>query len=791
MAVIELYFPGNTSEMGSLMQNLDWSTSTLGSPNTWPHDLRAIVRVMLESKFPMFLAWGPELGFLYNDAYVDVLRDKHPAALGARFEEVWREIWPDVAPVVADALAGRASFFKDLPLLMNRKGYDEQTWFTFSYSPIRDEDGKVLGLYCACTETTDQVLAERHRVVENERLKSLFQQAPGYIAVLAEPSHIFEFANDSYYRIVGQRELIGKPYREALPELEGQGFYELLDQVFKTSKPYVGHSIPAKLQREAGQELVEVFVDFVFQPIFNVKGDVTGIFIEGSDVTQTVLAARKISASEEQLRQLANTIPNLAWMANPDGHIHWYNDRWYAYTGTTIEQMAGWGWESVHDPEMLPAVLKTWKTALATGTPWEMTFPLRSATGEFHTFYTRAAPLHDEAGQIVQWFGTNTDVTELKLAQDELKAASKRKDEFLAMLAHELRNPLAPINTAAELLNLVRLDETRIKQTAGIISRQVTHMTKLVDDLLDVSRVTRGLVTMRADILNINELVTEAVEQVQPQILEKNHHLTARVAEELSFVRGDRTRLIQVFANLLNNAARYTPSNGNIEVKVTAEQELLTVSVHDDGIGIAPSLTPHIFELFTQGERSSDRGQGGLGLGLALVKSLVELHTGSVSVSSPGHGQGSTFVVELPRVTETNSSHALQAAGEALPSAEKSLSLMVVDDNEDAAQMLSLLLETIGHQVWVAHNARDALVTAQQVAPDILFLDIGLPDMDGYELANRLRKLKETTSSLLVAVTGYGQPEDKTKALEAGFDIHLVKPIKLGAVLSLFEKVGN
>ena len=773
------------------MRGLDWSKSPLGRPNTWPQSLCTVVGLMLDSKFPMFLAWGPELILLYNDAYIDALRDKHPSALGRPFQEIWREIWPDLLPAVSKALAGQATFFEDMPLLINRKGVDEQTWFTFSFSPIHVETGAIAGLYCACTETTSQVLGKRSHVAENERLKSLFQQAPGYITITRGPEHRFELANDSYYTLVGRRELIGKTAREAFPELVNQGFYEILDEVFQTGKPFIGRAVPIKLAR-AENGLEERFIDFVNQPIRNLQGEITGIFVEGSDVTEAVVTARAVRASELKLRQLANTMPNLAWMANPDGYIHWYNDRWYEFTGTTEEQMLGWGWKAVHDPTFLPKVVETWKASLVSGESWELTFPLRSANGTFRTFFTRAAPLRDENGEIVQWFGTNTDFTEIQNGQDQLRAANERKDDFLAMLAHELRNPLAPINAAADLLLLSKLDENRVKQTAQIISRQVTHMTKLVDDLLDVSRVTRGLITLSAQVLNMNDIVADALEQAQAQIQAKEHHLSMRTTSELCFVKGDRTRLIQILANLLGNAARYTPSGGEIGVDISASLAKVVVSVSDNGIGIEPTLMPHVFDLFTQGDRSSDRGQGGLGLGLALVKSLVELHAGSVSLKSQGVGQGCVFTIELPRISADGALHDAGLAIEGISlSHAHGLSLMVVDDNEDAAQMLSLLLETLGHRVWVANDATDALKMAQTKSPSALFLDIGLPDMDGYELARRLRTIKETSSALLVAVTGYGQPEDREKALHAGFDHHIVKPVRLSVLTALLQTLES
>ncbi|MES2830417.1 MAG: PAS domain-containing protein [Pseudomonadota bacterium] len=791
MSETKKFLAFNTSLMGDMMRDYDWSRSPLGHPDTWPLSLRITVDLMLDSKFGMFVAWGPELGLLYNDAYSEMLGGKHPAALGQRFNEIWSDIWVDILPVVIDALDGKASYFQDFPLLMRRNGYDERAWFTFSYSPIRDDDGKVAGVFCTATETTRQVTAETHLAEQNERLQNLFNQAPGYIVVLTSAALIFEMANEAYLRLIGRQHIIGKTLREILPELEGQAFMKLLDKAFSTGESSVGQAYPIMLQRQPDMPLEQRFIDFVYQPIRDARGSVSGIFMQGNDVTESVLASQALQASEERLWQLANTIPHLAWMANPDGEIHWYNDRWHAYTGRTLEEMRGWGWKSVHDPETLPTVMKDWVYSLATGTPFENTFPLRAANGEFRLFFTRAAPLKDAGGKIIQWFGTNTDVTDIETARAELKAASDRKDEFLAMLAHELRNPLAPISTAAELLNIAPADEVRVKKTAKIISRQVKHMTKLVDDLLDVSRVTRGLATLRADSLDIGDIVSEAVEQVHSLVVAKQQELSVLLPEEPARLVGDRTRLIQVVSNLLNNAVRYTQAGGFIHLQVALENQNICIRVTDNGIGMAPNLSPHIFELFTQGERSADRSQGGLGLGLALVKSLVELHKGSVSAFSPGIGKGSEFAVRLPlAISLTGANDIIETSpSPTLSGDDDGLVLMVVDDNEDAATTLSLLLEAIGHRVSVAHNATTALDKAREVAPTLMFLDIGLPDMDGYELAERLARMHETADAILVALTGYGQPEDKEKARLAGFDHHLVKPVSLEAITSLLATV--
>jgi PAS domain S-box-containing protein len=786
-----LAFLVDGGETGALMRGHDWSQSPLGRPDFWPQSLRSLVGLMLQSKFPMFVAWGPEFGFLYNDAYAEILGAKHPAALGCRFRDIWAEIWEDIHPIVEQAMQGNATYHENLPLKIRRKEYDEQAWFTFSYSPVRDESDGVTGMFCAVTETTEQVLAERHRAEEHERLRHLFQQAPGLIAVLRGPNHIFDITNEAYMQLVGHRDILGKPAREALPEVAGQGFFELLDRVYTTGQPFIGHEISVKLQRLPDNALEERFVNFVYQPTVDHRGSISGIFVEGSDVTEAVWAHQALRESEERLRQLANTIPHLAWMANPDGRIHWFNDRWYEYTGTTSREMEGQGWLKVHLPDRLRTVVKEWKASIVSGKPFEMSFPLRAANGEYRTFFTRAAPLRDAAGSIVQWFGTNTDVTPIENAQNEMKAANRRKDEFLAMLAHELRNPLAPIATAAEVLKLTVLDEDRVRKTSDVIARQVGHMTELVDDLLDVSRVTRGIVTLQEETLSINSLLAEAVEQVHALLETKRQRFTVQRPDNQFFVKGDRTRLIQVFSNILNNAAKYTPPEGRITLRVDADHEYVEVAVEDDGIGISPTLLPYIFDLFTQAERSPDRSQGGLGLGLALVKSLVELQRGQVSARSEGAGKGSTFTVRLPRVKEASSNSGQRSARSALPRPASKTRVLVVDDNEDAAGMLTLLLESQGHEVRVCYSASDALSTAKQSSPTILFLDIGLPDMDGYELARRLRVLPETARSLLVALTGYGQPQDKERALQAGFDHHLVKPVKLGDVLGLLAKTDR
>jgi PAS domain S-box-containing protein len=648
-------FLSGGGETGALMRTHDWSDSPLGHPRTWPQALRIVVGLMLNSKFPMFVAWGEELGFLYNDPYREILGDKHPRAMGRRFRDIWSEIWSDISPLVERALQGEATYADRLLLVMNRHGYDEPTWFTFSYSPVRDEHGVIRGMHCACVEVTDQVLAEKYRDEENERFRTLFEQAPGLMAVLRGPEHVFELTNQSYLQLVGHRQLLGKTAKEALPEVAGQGFFELLDRVYSTGEPFVGHALPVRLQREPDGTLEERYLDFIYQPIRDANGAVSGIFVEGSDVT-----ARK-------------------------------------------------------------------------------------------------------------------------QVEDELRAANRQKDQFLAMLAHELRNPLAPIMTAAQLLKIGSLDARNIANASEIIVRQASHMTDLVNDLLDVSRVTRGLVTLEKEELDLNVIVSAAVEQVRPLIDARRHSLTLQLSGRSAHVIGDRTRLVQVISNILNNAAKYTAPGGRITLSVTVDEQRVHVAVRDNGVGIAPDILPYIFDLFTQAERTPDRSQGGLGIGLALVKSLVALHGGTVRAASSGMGQGSEFCICLPRLAIPADAAVDEAPGAGVPG-QSGLRVMVVDDNVDAAQMLAALLEVQGHAVCVEYDARGALERARLERPDVLLLDIGLPDMDGYELARRLRGQPESAGATLVALTGYGQSQDRKEAEQAGFDHYLVKPADMAQV---------
>ncbi len=369
---------------------------------------------------------------------------------------------------------------------------------------------------------------------------------------------------------------------------------------------------------------------------------------------------------------------------------------------------------------------------------------------------------------------------------EEVREADRRKNEFLAVLGHELRNPLAPITTALNLLALPDLSPDAIGQAREIMARQVRHMVRLVDDLLDISRIVRGKVELRREPVELAAVVRQAVESLAPIIEAERHELTVALPSEPLWVDGDEVRLVQVVANILNNAARYTDSGGSLQVALERHGTTAVVRVRDSGIGIAADMLPRVWDMFVQADGHQHSDRGGMGIGLALVKGLVELHGGTVTVHSDGVGCGSEFAVTLPLLPATDDTPR-PAALDRAPQASGSRRILVVDDNVDAAESLAMLLELGGHRVRVAHDGLSALAVAEAEPPDVAFLDIGMPGMDGYELARRFRAHSGLRDVMLVALTGWGQEDDRRRTKEAGFDLHEVKPVAYETLLALLR----
>ncbi len=517
-------------------------------------------------------------------------------------------------------------------------------------------------------------LGRLRRAVElqYQKLNELFEQAPAVICVLAGPDHVYRLANPPYLEVGGRRDVLGKPIREALPELAGQGIYELLDHAYASGERVVRSEIPVKLRRNGALE--DRSFTFVYQPYRDGDGSVEGIMAFGYDVTEQVHARQRAEA------------------------------------------------------------------------------------------LTR----------------------EVQASEAAAASASRAKDEFLAMLGHELRNPLAPILTALHLMRL--RDGDRHANERAIIERQAQHLVRLVDDLLDVSRITRAKIELRRRRIEVAEVVARAIEMASPLFEQRRHNLAVDVPARGLVVDADPARLGQVLANLLTNAAKYTAHGGQISIAAREHGGQIAVSVRDTGIGIAPEMLPRVFDMFVQERQALDRAEGGLGLGLTIVRSLVVLHGGSVEVRSEGRNRGAEFIVKLPAV----SADGLVLHDDDAPGGVASaggVRILIVDDNEDAAELLASTLELTGYRTLVVHDGPAALKVIADFAPDIAMLDIGLPVMDGYELARRLRAEPRWAQLRLVAVTGYGQQSDRQRSQEAGFDAHLVTPIDVARLPAVIDEL--
>jgi len=401
-----------------------------------------------------------------------------------------------------------------------------------------------------------------------------------------------------------------------------------------------------------------------------------------------------------------------------------------------------------------------------------------------------AAPIVDAGGARVGAVAVAMDIEARVRAEEALKEADRRKDEFLAMLAHELRNPLAPIGAAASLLARDGANVDHVRRSSAVITRQVQHMTGLVNELLDVARVTRGLITLDKAVLDAKRIVAEALEQMRPVLESRGHTLQVSQLPSPAFVEGDHKRLVQVLANLLNNAAKFTPAGGTIGVELAIDPHHVRMAVQDNGIGMSQQLIDQAFELFSQAERTSDRSQGGLGIGLALVRSLVQLHGGHVNAESAGVGHGTRFTVCLPRL-DIDRLPAAALDRTDLRTAQHRLRILLVDDNEDSLMMLEMLLASMGHDVVSTSQPREVMARARALQPDVCLLDIGLPDIDGLTLAGMLREDPVTRTAVLMAMSGYGQEADRQAALAAGFERYFVKPVEVQDLAEAFSAIGR
>jgi len=936
---------GSASGMAARTAAFDWHASPLGSPDTWPAALKASVRLVLDCKLPMCLAWGKDFTQFYNDAFVPILGAKDSNALGSDARVTWSETWPLIAPMWEQVLRGEGIGAERLKLTIERYGYPEDCYFSFSYSPVPDDVGNPAGVLVTFAETTREVLAEMRQAFQLDLADALRNTAdpmdvigqgtaklgaflelgevayvegdptadeaivkyrwtdgrgperparanpfggfapadradllagrclrvdrggadgrsllvfpclrqgagPGFLFLYCEKPHRWtaadlEIAGDATRRIcealeradmaaslrkAEQRIRANHDYLRLLIDSGEEGFYSVdRDGVtimcntaflkmlgFAREEDAIGRKLhdvihgahadgshydvcdcpiyqaarfgtPADVYDELFFRLdgTGFPVEYRARPVW-LDGQLHGAVCTFVDVTSRRQTEQALQQSEAHLKSLF--AQSGAGISETDltGRLLRMNDRFCEIVGRPREELVKMRMHDFTHPDDIERNIPLFERVTSSGIPFEIEKRYVRPDGQVVWVNNTVSPVHNgEGGPVESIIAVSVDISERKRVEEALQEADRRKDEFLAMLAHELRNPMAPIRAAADLMAVAQLPPDRLKRTSQIISRQVKHMTGLVDDLLDVSRVTRGLVELARQDLDVKNVITDALEQVRPLIEEKRHHLTVDLDPDPAHVLGDHKRLVQILTNLLNNAAKYTPAGGLIHLSMQASDGQVRLVVEDNGVGIPPELQPRIFDLFAQAERSPDRAQGGLGIGLALVKSLAELHGGSVVCDSAGAGKGSRFIVNLPRVLRQAGGR--DTDGHRLPGAAASARrrILIVDDNVDAAQILAMYLEAAGHELAVEHSSQEALRRLESDVPEVAILDIGLPDIDGNELARRLRAQPATAGITLIALTGYGQEKDRQRALQAGFDRFLVKPVDAATVLEL------
>jgi PAS domain S-box-containing protein len=519
-------------------------------------------------------------------------------------------------------------------------------------------------------------------------------------------------------------------------------------------------------------------------PIRGVEGSPTLIGGMAIDITDRKRAEESLRESEQRFRNMADHAPVMIWVTEADGSCSFLGKTWYDFTGRSPVDSLGFGWIDAVHPDDRADAGEQFLRASERQQAFSHEYRLRGKSGEYAWVIDAAAPRFDDNGLFLGYIGSVIDITKRKRTEEALRAseaalkeADQRKDEFLALLAHELRNPLAPIRTGLELMRLAGNDPAVVEEVRTTMERQSQQMVRLIDDLLDVSRITRGTMELRKSRVELATVVESAVETARPVIQELGHLLKVDLPKQPIVIDADPTRLAQVIANLLNNAAKYMPRGGQIQLAVGREQSAVAISVKDTGIGIPAEMIDRIFDMFTQVDGSLERAHGGLGIGLTLVKRLVEMHGGTVTARSDGANRGSEFIVRLPIVVELLAEQS-EANGQCAATSGKRR-IMVVDDNENAAQIMGMLLKALGNDVQTVFSGAEAIEVAERFRPDVMLLDIGMPEMNGYETARRLRDQPWGKDIILAALTGWGQEEDKRRTRDAGFNHHFVKPLDL------------
>ena len=777
-------------ETGALLRALDWAGSPLGPPGEWPQPLKTLIAVVLGSNQPMFVVWGAEGILLYNDAYREILAGKHPGAIGRPFLQVWEEIVSDLMPIVSQAFRGEPVHMADIELHMLRRGYVEETHFAFSYTPVRDEDGAVAGFFCACTETTGQVLADRKAAAETARQRRLFQQAPGFITILRQPTHVFEFVNDAYVRLFGNRDYVGRTVREVFPELEGQGFFDWLDRVYATGERHFAHQVPARLQMSPDSPQVERFLDFIYEPVIDEVGQVTGIFCEGHDVTESRAGQAALQESEARLRELNATLEERVAEALAErrilAEIVETTDVFIQvvdldYRLLAINRASADEFERIFGtrpktgdsllellaarPDLRQPVHAAWTRALA-GEAFTHVDEFGDGDRDRRYYEMKFNVLRDAEGKQIGAYQFVYDVTErvrreaeLDHAQEALRQSQKMDamGQLTGGVAHDFNNLLMPIIGSLDMLQRKGVGDARSQRMIDAALQSAERAKTLVQRLLAFARRQ----PLQPQAVDVAALV-RGMEGLLASTLGPRVQIDMHVPDDLPAAVADANQLEMALLNLAVNGRDAMPEGGILTIalavdtlegqqaRTLAPGAYLRLCVNDTGVGMDADTLAHAAEPFF-----STKGIGrGTGLGLSMVHGLAAQLGGALTIESEP-GEGTTIKVWLPVAQARSLIAAIAADAEAGPG---SGTVLLVDDEVLVRASTAEMLHDLGYRVIEVESAQEALRRFEaEGGVDILVTDHLMPGMTGTELTAAVRLRRPDMPVLLIS--GYADVE--------------------------------
>jgi PAS domain S-box-containing protein len=784
--------------MGKRMRVFDWAPTALGPPERWPQGLKTLVNLLLASKQPMFVAWGPNRIWLYNDSFIPILGLKHPEALGRQSKEVWSEAWDVLAPMFDQVFAGESVAIEDFTLGLDRQGKVEEAHFEFAYTPSRGETGSVDGLFGTCIETTARVMAERRQAEATERQRRQFQCAPGFICVLRGPDHVFEFVNESYVRLTGPRDFLGKTVRQAVPEVEGQGFFELLDRVYQTGDRYVAHQTPISLVRSEGGEPEARFLDFVYEPILGDDREVTGIFVEGFDVTESYRAHEKLREAnrslERRVEERTADLMNIQTFyvhssechailsRREDGRFQYdeINPATLRLYGRSREEVIGRTVDEVFPSDVARELSQHLAESVKSSAPYRYSRKQGGSTVE-----AIATPIPVGPGKPPRLAVTARDITERQNLEEQLRQAQKMEavGQLTGGLAHDFNNLLQGITGAVDRAQH-RIQRGRAAEADRFLNaalESANRAASLTHRLLAFSR--RQALDPRPT--DANRLIAGMADLIN-RTVGPNIALEVVGAAGLWLVRADAAQLESALLNLSINARDAMPDGGNLTIetankwldeRAAKERDVppgqyVSICVTDTGVGMPPDVAARAFDPFYT---TKPTGQG-TGLGLSMVYGFVRQSGGQVRIYTEV-GKGTTMCLYLPRFVGALDDEILQPAEE--PDRGFGETVLIVDDEATVRMLVTEVLAENAYRVLEAHDGASAMRiidSGQQI--DLLITDVGLPgNMNGRQIADAART--KLPGLRVLFITGYAENAALSNVyLESGMEL-LTKPFPM------------